>query len=220
MPNSAEILHIDRQAPDESLIARAAVILCTGGVLVVPTRGLYGLAADAAHAPAVERVFALKGRPADKPLLLLIPDLEHLGALVAEVPPAAVTLMANFWPGRLTLVMRAKPEVSARLTAGTGRIGVRLPGHPVAAALLAAVGRPITATSANLSGGPGCSRVADLPPAIREGADLILDAGELHGGAGSTVVDVTCDPPRILRMGAIAPAAIERLLRLDLTYLN
>jgi L-threonylcarbamoyladenylate synthase len=198
------ITHIDPLAPEAEVVAEAARHLRQGRVVVVPTRHLYGLAADACNAAAVAQVFALKRRPTHKALPVLIDRLAMLERLVAEVPPGAEALMARFWPGRLTLVFRAAPQVSAVLTGRTGKIGIRMAAHPVCRALLARVGRPLTATSANLSGQPGCHRVADLPPALIAGAAQVLDAGPLLPGVGSSVVDVTAAPFRLIREGAIA----------------
>ncbi len=111
--------------------------------------------------------------------------------------------MDAFWPGRVTLVFEARHSLPAQLTAQTGKIGVRLTGHPVAAAIVRQVKGPVTGTSANISGQPGCYRAQDLAPVIARQLDLILDAGTLSGGIGSTVVDVTVTPPRIIREGAV-----------------
>jgi len=206
------LLRIDPADPAPAILSRAAGVLSAGGVLVFPTRALYGLGVDAFNEAAVERLFHIKGRPAEKPVLVLIHDPAQLPLLVEKIPEAAGPLMHRFWPGRLTLVFHAGKGLSRKLTAGTGKIGVRLAGHPVAARLAAAFGHPITGTSANRSGGPGAFRVPDLDPGIRDAVDLILDAGRLEGGAGSTVLDVTCDPPRILREGAVSASEIFSVL--------
>jgi len=203
------VLRCDPCSPDPEAIAAAAAAIAAGEVICFPAASLYGLGADARNPEAVKRVFALKRRSADRPVLVLIDALERLDELAVRVPPAARALIDRFWPGRLTLVFEAQPSVSRFLTAGTGRIGVRLPGHPVAAALVAAAKRPITGTSANISGEGGCRRVADLPAAIAAGVALILDAGELAGGAGSTVVDVSGARPKVLREGALPAAEIH-----------
>ncbi|MCK7504913.1 MAG: Sua5/YciO/YrdC/YwlC family protein [Desulfobacterales bacterium] len=114
--------------------------------------------------------------------------------------------MQRFWPGRLTLVLDARPGLPARLTAGTGKIGIRLAAHPVARALAEAVAQPITGTSANLSGGSGCRQIAELDPRIARQVDLILDGGALKGGVGSTVVDVTGETPVVIREGEVSKA--------------
>ena len=203
----SHITHIDPQAPETEALAQAARHIRLGRVVVVPTRHLYGLATDAFNPAAVARVFALKQRPAHMPLPILIDRLEMLKPLVVEVPPGAEALMARFWPGRLTLVFRAAPQLCAGLTGATGKIGIRQAAHPVCRMLLALVGRPLTATSANLSGQPGCHRATDLPPAIVAGVAQVLDAGPLVPGVGSSVLDVTVRPFRLIREGAVS--AIE-----------
>ncbi len=212
MSNRSNVRRIDPHRPASDAIAEAADAIRRGGVVLFPTRLLYGLGADAANRDAVGRIFGLKGRPADKPILLLIGQKAQLSDLVADVPATAERLMAAFWPGRLTLVFRARPTVYRGLTAGTGKIGIRLCAHPVSAALATAVGGPITGTSANRSGEPGCARVSDLPPAMRERLALVLDAGPLPGGLGSTLLDVTTNPPTVLREGAVSETEIFRIL--------
>ena len=198
-----KIRKISPIAPEPGLIKEAAAIIKKGGVVVFPTRGLYGLGADALDPDAVEKIIKIKQRPADNPILVLIYSRRQLDSLVKNISPAAAAIMDAFWPGRVTLVFDACDSLSNRLTARSGKIGVRLAGHPVAAALVRQVGRPVTGTSANLSGRPGCHQVQYLDPPVAEQVDLILDAGVLEGGAGSTVVDVTIDPPKILREGQV-----------------
>jgi L-threonylcarbamoyladenylate synthase len=209
---SVKTRNINLLNPKPDLIREAARVIRGGGVIVFPTRCLYGIGGDALNFNAVERVFAIKHRPYDKPILVLIRGIEELNKLVLKVPSAAKRLMECFWPGRVTIVFKGKDTLPDRLTAGTGKIGVRLPGHPVAAALLNELKRPITGTSANISGEAGCWRISDLPPGIVEEVDLLLDAGTLKGGTGSTVVDVTEDPPKILREGEVAEKEIFRAI--------
>jgi L-threonylcarbamoyladenylate synthase len=178
-----------------------------------PTRCLYGLAADAFNAAAVERVFEIKQRPPEMPLLVLISRAEQLAELAERVPQAAQFLMQRFWPGRLTLVLDARPGLPARLTAGTGKIGIRLAANPVARALAEAVAQPITGTSANLSGESGCRQIGELDPRIARQVDLILDGGSLKGGVGSTVVDVTGAAPLVIREGEVSRLEILAALK-------
>jgi L-threonylcarbamoyladenylate synthase len=203
------ILRLDPEQPDPVSIQTAAGGIRSGRVIVFPTQCLYGLGVDAENGEAVARIFRIKERPAEKPLLLLIPDRGWLGRLTVEIPAPAEKLMNAFWPGNLTLIFKAGARVSDPLTAGTGKIGIRLPGHPVARKLVQAVGGPITGTSANLSGSPGCRDLRDIPAALLRQVDLALDAGPLRGGVGSTVVDVTVTPPLILRAGIIRPEHIQ-----------
>ena len=206
--NTDKVVKIDHANPRPDLISEAALIIKSGGVISFPTRYLYGLGADAFNADAVDRVFKIKQRPYNKPLLVLVDKLKDLTRLVRNVPSVATHIMERFWPGEVTIVFEAKDSLPENLTAGTDRIGVRMPEHPVALALTNSVKGPITATSANITGHGGCSRVKDLDPLIADKLDLILDAGPLKGGIGSTVIDVTVDPPKILREGAVSSKVI------------
>jgi L-threonylcarbamoyladenylate synthase len=181
-------------------------------VLVFPTSGLYGIGADALCAEAVRRVFAIKRRPAIKPLLVLLSGLHDMATVVQTVPDYAQPLL-GLWPGGITFIFKAGDSVPVNLTGGTGKIGVRLPAHPVAKALAERFGGPITATSANLSGCPAAARVVDLDPDIQRQVDMIVDAGPLAGGSGSTIVDVTRWPIRVIREGAVARKAIDAILK-------
>jgi L-threonylcarbamoyladenylate synthase len=169
---------------------------------------LYGLGCDIRNADAVGRIFHIKNRPPDKPLLVLISHPSMLTNVVASVSPLAEKLMAAFWPGRLTLVMQARKDLPTGLRSTTGKVGVRQVGHPVAAALVEATGCPITGTSANISDTGGCDRIDAIDDSITSSVDMILDAGILAGGPGSSVVDVTGRVPRILREGAVAAGEI------------
>lgn len=194
---------IDPMRSDPATIRLAGRILRSDGIICFPTSSLYGLGALWDNERAIERIYAVKGRDRSKPILILVPSADEIPALVTEIPDVARSLMRRFWPGRLTLVFRAAAHVSSRLTAGSGKIGLRLPMHPVAKALVQEIGAPLTGTSANPSGDAGCDSVESLSPVIRSAVDLVLDAGKLMGGAGSTVVDVTGDPVRVLRWGAV-----------------
>ena len=202
--SSLKILRIDSLHPTHDLINEAALIIKNGGVIAFPTQHLYGLGADAFNADAVNRVFEIKRRPDYKPLLVLIDKGYDLTRLVQQIPYAATRIMERFWPGAVTIVFKAKHILPINLTAGTKKIGVRMPEHPVALALTAAVHGPITATSANITGDFGCFRISDMDPLITDELDLIIDVGALRGGMGSTVVDVTSGSPKILREGAVS----------------
>jgi L-threonylcarbamoyladenylate synthase len=208
------VIRVHPCTPDRRLVRQAADRIREGKLAVFPTRALYGIGADIGNPEAVERVFRVKRRPPDQPVSILIPSPTRISDFAADIPEPAGRLMEAFWPGRVTIVLPAAPSVSAALTGNTGKIGIRLPGHPVAKALLEALSRPITATSANLSGHPGCSDISDLAPEVMEGAAVILDAGRLAGGAGSTVVDAAASPPVILREGGVPAAEVWRLLGL------
>ena len=208
----SRIVQLDPQHPGDAAITRAAAIVKAGGVIAFPTRCLYGLGADAFNTEAVERIFRIKQRSFHNPILILIDQPNRLDRLVSEVSPVAARIMDHFWPGRITLVFRAGEAVPPYLTAGTGKIGIRLPGQPVAAALVKALQMPLTGTSANLSGKPGCRRLEELDIRVASKLNLILDAGPLNGGIGSTVVDVTIDPPKILREGEVSGAEVIKII--------
>ncbi len=207
-----KVYKINHEHPEPEIIQRAAILIKQGGIIAFPTRCLYGLGADAFNAAAVDRVFQLKQRPPQKPILILIDRRVQLDRLVSHVSKAASRIMDQFWPGRVTLVFKATDTVPHYLTAGSGKIGIRLPGHPVAAALVDSLGTPLTGTSANLSSKPGCCHIDELDPQLVQQLDAVLDAGPLKGGNGSTVVDVTQDIPRILREGDISEKEILTLI--------
>ena len=212
MKTSDKIRKVNGANPNTGIITEAAHIIRHGGVVVFPTRSLYGLGVDAFNARAVNRIFHIKKRPTSKPILVLIEDKDELHRLAATVPPAATAIMKRFWPGRVSIVFQAKEGLSADLTAGTKKIGIRLPGHNIASALVKASDGPITGTSANISGNAGCFQIDDLDEKIADRVDLILDAGPLKGGAGSTVVDVTGDTPLVLRQGELSQKDIFNVI--------
>lgn len=191
---------------DPAGVARVSRVILQGGVAAFPTETFYGLGADAQNEEALQKVFRIKGREENKPLLLLIGAREWLSAWAPRLDPVAERLIESFWPGPLTLVFEALPHVSPLLTGGTGTIGVRISPHPVARSLVEAVGRPITATSANLSGRPSVSLALEVLDSLGDGVDAILDGGRTPGGLGSTVLDVSSSIPRIIRQGAISEA--------------
>ncbi|MCB2188296.1 MAG: threonylcarbamoyl-AMP synthase [Deltaproteobacteria bacterium] len=198
-----QVLRLDPVRPDPAALARAAEVLRAGGLVIFPTETLYGLAADAANPAALERLAGLKGRDAAKPFPLIAPDQAAVAALAAEIPPAAQRLMARHWPGALTLVLPARPGLSPRLVSADGGVAVRLSPHPVAAGLARALGRALTATSANPGGEPAVADPRELAPSILAGVELLLAAGACPGGPPSTVADARQVPVRVLRSGAI-----------------
>ncbi len=149
-------------------------------------------------------MFQVKGRPASQPLLVLVDSVAMVDRLAAEVPPAARALMARHWPGPLTLVLRASAAVPKAITGGGDTIGVRLSPHPVATGLVRALGAPVTAPSANPTGQAPPSTAAAVQAYFATGIALILDGGPTPGGPPSTVLDVTTEPPRVIRAGAVA----------------
>ena len=179
-------------------------MLWESGLVAFPTETFYGLGANALDPEAVARVFRAKGRPADKPLLVLVDSVAMAARVAAEIPLRAHRLMGRYWPGALTLVLLAHAELPPALTAGTGTIGVRLPDHPLARALVRAATVPVTAPSANPHGAPAPRTAAAVVAALGEAVDLVLDGGATPGGLPSTVLDLTGRVPRVVRAGRVA----------------
>lgn len=195
---------VDPDAPQRDAIQEAATWIRRGGVIAIPTDTLYGLAADPFRADAVARVYAVKGRDADRALPLIAADTAQVIAHLGPLPPLAASLAARFWPGPLTLLVSATSGLAPDVTGGTGAVGVRVPAFAVARAVCAACGHPVTATSANRSGEPATADPNVVERTLGAHIDYLLDAGVTPGGAPSTIVDVTAAEPRLVRAGAIA----------------
>lgn len=189
---------------DAAGIARAVELLRRGQVVALPTETVYGLAADATDARAVARIYEAKGRPSFNPLIVHVSGLSMAQELV-EVPAAALDLMARFWPGALTLVLPLRPNapIASLVTAGLSTLAIRCPDHPVMQAVIAALGRPIAAPSANASGRISPTRPAHVLESLAGRIPLLLDAGPTRAGLESTIVAVDGDTVRLLRPGAI-----------------
>jgi L-threonylcarbamoyladenylate synthase len=199
------------KASDES-IELAADILRRGGLVAFPTETVYGLGANALDSTAVARIFEAKGRPANNPIIVHVADASMVSLVAASWPPTAARLAERFWPGPLTLVLPKQPTLPDGVTGGGPTVGVRVPAHPVARALLEAVQLPIAAPSANRSSELSPTTAEHVRQALDGRIDMILDGGACPGGIESIVLDVTSDPPRILRPGLIAVAQIESLI--------
>jgi L-threonylcarbamoyladenylate synthase len=214
----ARILKTDTQEKVQIAIKDAAKVILSGGVVALPTESFYGLAVNPGDEKAVRRLLAVKKRPESNPILILIPSMEAIHDYVDSVPPRADRLMKQFWPGGLTMVFKAKAGFPSSLTAGTGKIGIRLSSHFLPTELARLAGVAITGTSANLSGRPACKSAEEVMDTLGDALDLILDGGETQGGKGSTILDVTVDPPLILREGMVTRDALipfcEKLKRL------
>jgi L-threonylcarbamoyladenylate synthase len=200
-------LVVDTSRPAAAPIEAAARVLRTGGLVGFPTETFYGLGALALDETAVARVFQAKGRPGDKPLLVLVDSLAMVAQVASEVSDRARRLMDRYWPGALTLILPARPDLPTALTGGTGTIGVRLSSHPLACALVAAVGAPVTGPSANPHGGPSPRTADEVIRALGDRLDLVLDGGPTPGGPPSTVLDLTRTPAVLLRAGAVMPTS-------------
>jgi len=203
---------VDPERPEQDHLTAAAVVLRSGGLVVYPTETFYALGADALDRAAVEKVFAAKGRPGAMALPVIVGDVGDLGRVAANLPEGAQALIGAFWPGPLTLVLPAAAAIPHGLLGGGRTVGVRLSPHPIARGLARAFGGPIVATSANRSGQPAPGTAAEAAAQLKEGVELVLDGGRTHGGAPSTIVDLSCDPPRLVRAGPISSLAVEAAL--------
>lgn len=187
----------------------ALAVLRSGGIVAYPTETFYGVGGDARRADAARAVFALKGRAGSEPLPLVLPDAGWLEHVAVELTDLARRLAAAFWPGPLTVVVRAASWVPAEVHGGTGSVGVRVSPHPVAAALARGLGAPLVATSANRSGQPPARRADEVRAVFPD--LVVVDGGQTPGGAPSTVVDATGRAPVLLRPGAIPWQQIARI---------
>jgi len=186
--------------------------LRAGGVIAFPTDTAYGLGGDPFNDGAVRRIFEIKGRPETKPILLLVSSMEMANRVVT-FSEKAVALAERFWPGPLTMVLPARETVSSGITAGTGTVGIRWADAPFAQRLLTAFDRPITATSANLAGRPSTVTIAEVREQLGESLDLVVDGGTLPARGGSTLIDLTAIPARLLREGPIPEAELSDILK-------
>ena len=184
-------------------LERAALILRTGGLVGIPTETVYGLGANGLNRLAVEDIFRAKGRPQDNPLILHIPDASWLEWYCEDVPDTARKLAKRFWPGPLTMILRRKPIVPDVVTAGLDTVGMRCPDHSVCRAVIRAAGVPIAAPSGNTSGKPSPTTARHMMDDMDGKIDAILDGGDCKVGVESTIVDLTCTPPRLLRPGGV-----------------
>ncbi len=206
------LLNTQRLQPTPQGAVRAGEILRAGGVVAIPTETVYGLAASALDEGAVARIFAAKGRPSDNPLIVHISSLSQLALLWKQTPESALTLARAFWPGPLTMVLPKTDAVPACVSAGLDTVGVRMPSHPLARAVIEQAGVPLAAPSANASGRPSPTTAEDVLEDMDGKIDAVLDGGPCSVGVESTVVDLTGPCPRILRPGAVTLEMIEAAL--------
>jgi len=188
----------------------AAERLRAGGLAAFPTDTVYGVGAMASDPVAVKKLFKAKNRPRDKAIPILLASAEELEVVVERVPEAGVRLAQAFWPGALTLVFRRSRDFLSPALAGGETVAVRVPDHPVVRALIERVGEPLAGTSANLSGQRSPVTAEEVRKQLGASVDIIIDGGRCPGGIESTVVDVTVDPPRVLREGAIPRCKLEQ----------
>jgi len=203
-----QILRVSDGHSEEDVINSAAAIVSRGGVIAYPTETIYGLGADATNEQAIRRIFEIKGRNFNNPISLIIGHSQNVYPLVRKVTASAQKLMDAFWPGPLTIIFEAAGNVSPLLTADTGRIGIRLSGHDAARKIAGKAGKPLTATSANLSGSPECATADQVISQLGDRLDTIVDLGKTSGSVSSTIIDATTEQPVILRSGGISQEEI------------
>ncbi len=198
--------------PDDAVVAAGAAALAAGCLVAFPTETVYGLGANALDPVAVAAIFAAKGRPSDHPLICHLASADDLAPLVAGVTPDAAALAAAFWPGPLTLVMHRSALVPDAVTGGRDTVAVRVPAHPVALALIGAFGGPVAAPSANRFGRPSPTRAQDVRDEFGDAVEVVIDGGPCEIGIESTVLDLTTDPPQVLRPGRISADQLAHVL--------
>ncbi len=197
---------------DKNAVAAAAAILSRGGLLGIPTETVYGLGADGLNEDAVRRIFEAKGRPQDNPLILHVPDAGWLPRCCTDIPDAAYALAEKFWPGPLTMILPRRDCVPLRTTGGLDTVGVRCPDHPVTRAIIAAADTPVAAPSGNTSGRPSPTCARHMMEDMMGKIDGIVDGGDCAVGVESTIIDLTVQPPRLLRPGGLPLEALEAVL--------
>jgi L-threonylcarbamoyladenylate synthase len=208
----AEIIKIDLSNPDADAVRTVAHEIIHGRVIVYPTDTIYGIGADACNPDAVERVFKAKKRDSGKPILALVNSLEMAARLADSIPDKARALMEQLWPAPLTLVFKCSPCLPQRLTGGTATIGIRYPDHRFCLEVLNVCNRPITSTSANVSGEEESVSIKEIAETFESDVDLIVDAGDLLSALPSTIVDVTGSKPKLVRAGAFPSEKLKPYL--------
>jgi L-threonylcarbamoyladenylate synthase len=207
-----QVLELDPERPQQEAIELAASIIRNGGLVAFPTETVYGLGADAMNENAVRKIFEAKGRPADNPCIVHVDSRDMLDRVAGSVGAKAEGLIQKFWPGPLTLVLERKPEVAPSVSAGLSTVAVRMPGNRIALELIRAATTPIAAPSANVSGRPSPTTAAHVVDDLAGRIDLILDGGTTNIGIESTVLDVTAEPPTILRPGWITQEMLSEAI--------
>ncbi len=204
-----ETLIVKMPEGGEAAYESAAHVLQSGGLVAFPTETVYGLGGNALNPEASAKIYAAKGRPSDNPLIVHVSDVEMVEELVMEVPENARKLMEVFWPGPLTIILKAGDAVPRQTTGGLDTVALRMPNHSVALELIRKSGLPIAAPSANASGRPSPTKAAHVMEDLSGRIDMVLDGGEVEIGVESTIVDLTGDTPQILRPGYITKEMLE-----------
>lgn len=210
-----DIIKVDTSKPDwDKQLDHAAQVLRDGGLVAFPTETVYGLGANALDQSAIEGIYRAKGRPSDNPLIVHIAETDALKELTSDIPGMAPKLIEACWPGPLTLLMPKSDRIPAIVTAGLGTVGIRMPANPIALELIRKSGVPVAAPSANSSGRPSPTLAKHVIEDLSSKVDVIIDGGHTKVGVESTVLDITVDPPMILRPGGITYEKLTEILGL------
>lgn len=207
-----KVVRIDEQHMDDSLIWEAGQIIRDGGLVAFPTETVYGLGGDALNPASSKKIYEAKGRPSDNPLIVHIARMEALSAIVKKIPDTAKKLAEAFWPGPLTMILEKSDVVPGETTGGLDTVAVRMPSDPVAVSFIEAAGGYVAAPSANRSGRPSPTKAEYVAQDLGGRIEMILDGGDATLGLESTIVDLTVDPPEILRPGFVTGEMLRRVL--------
>jgi len=205
-------IRIHGDSTDEAALEIASAAIINGSVISLPTDTFYALAADPFNLRAVEQIFQIKGRQDWKPLLLLIDSVDQAETIAQNIPDVFYEIAEEFWPGPLTLILPAANQVPLKITGGTGTVGMRIPNFTLTRLLVQAIDIPVVGTSANLSAHPACASADEVLRQLGGKIELVLDSGKLNSTAPSTILDLTKEPARIIREGAIPAKALEKYL--------
>lgn len=211
-PMKTIIERIDTEQTNKDIIKKAGDILKNGGLVAFPTETVYGLGADALNEQAAKKIYAAKGRPSDNPLIVHIADMDALEKIAEAIPEKAVAVAKEFWPGPLTMIFKKTPAVPVGTTGGLETVAVRMPNHPIAKEIIQAGGGYIAAPSANTSGRPSPTTAQHVAEDLTGKIPMIVDGGLVDIGVESTILDMTVEPPMILRPGAITRVNLENLI--------
>ena len=213
-PLPAELLKINSSQPEAKLVSYAAERILRGLVLGMPTDTFYGLAADPVNLRAVERIYEIKSRSRHKPLSLLVESVDQATELSRNVPPVFHELAGKYWPGPLTMIVKASSRIPLKVTANTGNVALRVPDAPIPVAIIREIGFPVTATSANVLGSPECTTAECVRDQMGDRISIIVNGGPTSRDLPTTIVDLSGEPPQwqIIREGAIPSEEISQIL--------
>ncbi|MFQ5455026.1 MAG: L-threonylcarbamoyladenylate synthase [Nitrospirota bacterium] len=212
MKREKRIIKLDPSGVNSEVLDRIAGVIKKGGVIIYPTDTFYGIGCNAFDIEAINKIYRIKKRNKKKPILILVPDKEDIIPLTEDICPLTYKIIEKFWPGPITIIFKASKRLPHILTAGTGHIGIRVPDNLLTQTILKNAGVPLTATSANISGKGGASRVEEIISSLGDKVDLIVDGGNRTREEPSTIVNGTADNIHLVREGKIKREDIKRLV--------